>query len=71
MFTFNSTDLHLRHQKLCVHVVLRTSLHSRTFFIVNAAFSMASSGEFYRTFHNILNPTVINIGKIGLEDGVR
>ena len=59
----NSTDLQMRHQKLCAHDVLCASLHSRTFFIVNTAFSMASLGDFYRSFHDILNPSVINIGK--------
>ena len=28
---------------------------------------MASSGDLYKSFHNILNPVVIYIGKIGLE----
>ena len=48
----------------CVRTV---SLYSRTFFIVNTAFSMASSRDFYRSFHNILNPTVTYIGRVGLE----
>ena len=60
-----STDLQMRHQKLCGYA--RASLKSRTFFIVNTAFRMASSGDFYRSFNNILNSTVIYIGKIGLE----
>ena len=28
---------------------------------------MTSSGDFYSSFHNILNPTVTVLGKIGLE----
>ena len=28
---------------------------------------MTSSGDFYSSFHNVLNPTVTVLGKIGLE----
>ena len=52
----SATDLQIyaSSETVCV----RASLKSRTFFIVNTAFSMASSGDFYRSFHNILNSTV-------------
>ena len=63
----NSADLQMRNQKRCAHYVLRVPLPSRTFFIVNTAFNMTSSGHFYSSFHNILNPTVTVLGKIGLE----
>ena len=65
----NNTDLEMRHQKPCAHYDLRASLPSRTFFIVNIAFNMTSSGYFYSSFHNVLNPrpTIIVLGKIGLE----
>ena len=59
----------MRDHKLCAHYVLRVSLPSRTFFIVNTAFNMTSSGDFFiaELFHNVLNPTVTVLGKIGLE----
>ena len=62
-----SADLQMRHRKRCAHYVLRASLPSRTFFIVNTAFNMTSSGYFYSSFHNVLNPTVTVLGKIDLE----
>ena len=46
---------------------LLVAVACRTFFIVNTAFNMTSSGDFYSSFHNVLNPTVTVSGKIGLE----
>ena len=63
----HSANLQMRHQKLCAHYVLRASLPSRTFFIVNTAFNMTGSVDFYSSFHNVLNPSVTVLGTIGLE----
>ena len=52
-YNFNSTDLQMCYQILCAHYVFCVSLPRRTFFIVNTAFSMASSVDFYSSFHNI------------------
>ena len=44
----NSTDLQMRHQKLCAYYILRSSPPSRTFVIVNTVWQVQDI--FYQVF---------------------
>ena len=63
-----SADVQMRHQKLCAHCVLRAKLPSRTFFIVNTAFNMTSSGYLYSGFHNVTVLAKTGLGYVHYVD---